>query len=296
MLVRSGSYQGTGAALSVTGLGFQPDALVIKAATTAGVAHLITNTMAPGNAKPISGATALQTGLITSLNADGFTLDTGAALNTNGVTYHWFALKNATGNCATTTYTGTGAGQTIAGLGFQADVLFISSAGAAATNVKFSTAAADSVQTLGGADAAGQVTSLTSDGFVLSGSNVNTNANGTVYHVLALKAQAGVCAVIPTYTGNGTSQSITGAGFAPAVAFVKGSGVTTAIARYKAETGANSLPVTASAENTTSITALGADGFSVGSSANVNTGAATYRAFALAETPRSGALLLLGVG
>lgn len=286
MRVYNGSYVGTGAALAVRGVGFKPDAVIIKSATSAGVAHLITSTMGAGTAKPISGATALTAGLFTSLDADGFTLDTGAALNSNGVTYYYVAFKQAANNCKVFTYTGVTGGLTVTGVGFQPDFLIISSAGASTTMVKFSTGAADSVQSLSGADTTGQITSVNSDGFVVAGANANTNTNGGVYHCLAFKIQPGVFNILANYTGNGTSQSLTGAGFSPTCAFVKGTASTTAIIRFKKETGTNSVPVTAAAELGNGVTSFDADGFTTGANANTNTNAAVFRTAVFRDTPK----------
>ena len=69
----SGSYIGNGIdSRAITGLGFQPDVVIIKSAT-AKVAVIRTSTMSGDNSKEMVGATALQANRIQSLDTNGFT-------------------------------------------------------------------------------------------------------------------------------------------------------------------------------------------------------------------------------
>lgn len=79
-----------------------------------------------------------------------------------------------------------------------------------------------------------------------------------------------------TYTGNGTSQNITGVGFTPKFVMVKGNTAQNGTWRTTAHTATQSSSVSNVAVYTTAITALGADGFSVGSSAVANSNTVTY--------------------
>ena len=88
----TGSYTGDGADnRAITGLGFQPDAVIIKG-NTAQTAVIRTSTMTGDNTKPMVGATALTADLIQSLDAGGFTIGTDARVNSGGVTYYWAAF------------------------------------------------------------------------------------------------------------------------------------------------------------------------------------------------------------
>ena len=58
-----------------------------------------------------------------------------------------------------------------------------------------------------------RIQSLDADGFT-TGKHTTVNGNGHDYWWMAFKTSAGVLKV-GSYTGNGTSQSITGAGFSP---------------------------------------------------------------------------------
>ena len=79
------------------------------------------------------------------------------------------------------------------------------------------------------------------------------------------------------YTGNGTSQSITGLGFQPKVVIVKGdtAGIN-AVWRSDAMVGDTTATMALAANITGGVTSLDADGFSVGSNATVNTAAVVY--------------------
>src|SRR4051795_2599973 len=79
--VATGTYTGNGTSQTITGLGFQPDAVIDKAATNSGGAVMSTTTMGTNATKPLAGATAPSTGMITSLPPppNGFSVGSNAA-------------------------------------------------------------------------------------------------------------------------------------------------------------------------------------------------------------------------
>ena len=77
-----------------------------------------------------------------------------------------------------------------------------------------------------------------------------------------------------SYTGNGTSKSITGLGFSPEYAMVLPGANTAAVQRMSAMT--RTFTFGADTGSTTGITSLDSNGFSVGNSTSINTNAATY--------------------
>lgn len=85
------------------------------------------------------------------------------------------------------------------------------------------------------------------------------------------------------YTGTGSSLSVTGTGFQPDLVWIKSRSAATDHALYDAVRGVQnqleSNTTTAETAETTGLTAFGADGFTVGSLAQVNTNAATYVAW-----------------
>ena len=102
--VKTGTYAGTGVAHGITGVGFAP-ALVMLTDLTENTSVRYRSTSVSGDTLSLS--TAHNPNEITSLDADGFTVDTGASVNTNTNTYHYFAVKPAA-NFAEGTYTGNG--------------------------------------------------------------------------------------------------------------------------------------------------------------------------------------------
>jgi hypothetical protein len=106
VLVRFGTYAGTGSALAITGLAFSPDVVLIKGG--ANIAVLRTSTMGADSAKPLNGATALSTVRITSIDADGFSVGAASEVNTNTDTIHYIALKNQTAAFEVFSFTGNG--------------------------------------------------------------------------------------------------------------------------------------------------------------------------------------------
>jgi len=97
---------------------------------------------------------------------------------------------------------------------------------------------------------------------------------------------------VVTYTGNGTSQTISGLRFQPDFVWIKGRSGATDHALYDAQRGvqnrleSNTTDAAVSSDN--GVTAFNADGFSLGSLAQVNTNGATYVAWCWKEGPTQG--------
>lgn len=276
--IKTGYYIGNGSAHSITGLGFQPDIIIIKSDTTAGQVVLKTKDMSGDSTAYLSGATANFTGGVTSLDSDGFTLGTSAQVNSASVVYQWTAiLSNGASGISVGTYTGNGLdNRDITGLGFQPDMVMVkgnttqlgvwksSSMTGEVTEYFSATAelASDGIQT------------LSSDGFQV-GTNATVNSNTLIYYYIAVKNSSGLFNV-GTYTGNNTdNREITGVGFKPNFVFVKQASTQVAIMRTDTEYGDKSLAFTATAQAADQIQALSDDGFQVGLT-NINTNATVY--------------------
>ena len=121
MRLKSGSYVGDGlASQAVTNLGFTPDLVIIKADDfNPTVAR--TSTMIGDASKELVSLTAIESGLIQSLDADGFTVGTDSRVNSFGVTYYWTAFEEFPGELKLGTYSGDGNdNRSVPGVGFQA--------------------------------------------------------------------------------------------------------------------------------------------------------------------------------
>lgn len=98
-VIAVGTYTGTGASRSITGIGFQPDVVFIKNQTTAAQARLLTSTMVTGGKQSVYfGSTASTSTGITSLDSTGFTVATDDDVNKSGDTIHWVAFKSGNFN------------------------------------------------------------------------------------------------------------------------------------------------------------------------------------------------------
>lgn len=185
---------------------------------------------------------------------------------------------------ASGTYTGNGGdNRQIIGIGFQPDVVIVKGNTNQGAVIRTSTMSGDTSKPLGGGATPGtnRIQSLDADGFTI-GTNAIVNSNGVAYHWMAFKSAVGELK-LGSYTGNGTSQSITGVGFTPeyvatfsrandpAVEHFAGMGSTF---RFEADTGAPGR-----------ITSLDADGFTVGSAATVNRAGTTIDYVAFNDVP-----------
>ncbi len=272
----SGSYSGNGTDnRSITGVGFQPDILIVKGNTTQ-VAVMRTSTMTGDVTKPLSGATALTANMIQSLDADGFNIGTNATVNTNGVTYYWMAFKAAQGELKVGSYSGNGTSQSITGVGFQPEYV-VAMAATAVAAVQRSSTMSSSYLFSADTGAADRVTSFNADGFSV-GASAQANSSGVTYHYVAWNVVAGMTNV-GSYLGSGVdNRNITGMGFQPEYVIDRGA-ASVETGHKSAATGSatdTAMYFTNLANATNMLQALQTDGFQVGTAAQVNTSGTTY--------------------
>ncbi len=297
--VKSGTYTGTGAALAITGLGFQPKLLIIKADGNAASDDPViawsgmSNLAGSGPAAAVISTNAVPaTGIVTSYDADGFTLANNALVNTNTVTYYYVAIGGETStDIATGFYLGNGVdGATpISGLTFQPSVVFIRRRNLTTSYVslKISSMAGDSSYMLGNAAAMNtnniQAINATS---VEIGTAQSVNVAGAGYDWVCFTAPSGYGA-FGSYTGNGIDNSdlVSGLTFQPDWVLVKGNTTQEAVMYGTANVGDDSSRLVNSSQNFANrIQAINADGFEVGSAPDVNTVGIVYHYIALKST------------
>lgn len=294
--MRSGYYMGTGAANNtISGMGFQPDLVIIKSSTNAGMARYKTSAMPANMTFHMGNATAVDTSTAITLNATGFTTSALAEINTINVLYHWIAYGgsdcSATGNFCVGTYTGGNPTPRTVTVGFQ-PALVINKAGTTTNGTHFRTASmpVDTSQYFSSTTAptAGTfIRSLTATGFT-AGSAINENNVPHYYIVFGATGNFKE----GTYTGTGTDNvSISGLGFKPASVFIKNTtSATTASRRALLSTSYHhgdlaSYPGEAVANTVNGIQALETDGFQRGSLANSNENGGTFYWFAFGTEP-----------
>lgn len=285
MKITSGSYVGDGAASrAIGGIGFKPDAVIIKG-DTGQVAVMRINTMAGDSTKPLAGASALTVNLITSLDANGFTVGSASAVNSSGVTYHWIAFQAAAGALGTGSYMGNGgASQSISGLGFSPAYAIVMSA-SSHWAVQRSSTMTSSFRFDPDGGAANRITALDANGFTV-GSGAEVNASGVIYHFVAWDAVMGKINV-GAYVGNGTdNRNITGVGFQPEYAIARKDGTGQENVHKSSSTGINtdiSMDFDASHNDSNEIQTLLVDGFQVGTDGDVNSSGVTYHWIAFGQ-------------
>jgi len=283
----SGSYVGNKVDnRAITGLGFQPDVVIVKAATAGQIAVIRTASMVGDLSKVMAGGTAATSNQIQSLDADGFTIGTGNTVNNNGVTYAWMAFKASTDYLQYGSYSGNGtAGRTITGLGFSPEVAFVFDAGNTA-GVFMSAAEASCYRFNGGSAIGNCITSLNADGFTV-GNDTQVNGSGRTYHYVAWNAAPGYLS-LGTYTGNAVDdRNISGLAFQPEWLMIKSSDAGSQVPVFHVDAqGAStdsSLYFAGTTAGTNRIQALQADGFQVGTNYTVNRNATSYSYIAWAQ-------------
>jgi hypothetical protein len=281
----TGSYTGNAVDDRLIAPGFQPDLVIVKAAT-AQTSVARTSTMAGDAAKPLSGATNLTANLIQSLPATGFRVGTDARVNANGTTYHWTAVK-ASGNAFRVgSYSGNGgASQAISGFGFQPEYVAVLGAVAQPAVQRF-TGMTRAFQFNADTGGTTRITSLDADGFTV-GNSAEVNTNLSNYHYIAFNDVANTIEA-GTYSGTGgDNRNFTGVGFQPGYALIRSGDTVTARAgqhRTSSLSGDSTLQFDNVANATNRIQSLLSNGFQLGTDGSVNANTIGYHYLALANT------------
>lgn len=130
--------------------------------------------------------------------------------------------------------------------------------------------------------------SFLSNGFQIVTNNTSHNASGLTYIYMAFASDPSAAPVLADsfntslYTGNGTSQSITGVGFQPNLVWIKARNITYDHALTDSTRGVtHPIYITTGAQltNSTFITSFDSNGFSIGNNAVVNNNTNTYVAW-----------------
>ncbi len=292
----NGTYVGNGATNSITGVGFQPDLVIIRSLTTDQQVVFKTRMMGTFTAYMGTSTTHFANG-ITSLANDGFNLGNSAVVNANGVTYSWQAFGNAwnpeTNSGASDfmvgQYLGTGEDDhNINRLPFQSDLVVIKRRGNTNPAWRASNMPSDTTQFFtNAAQVANHIQEINSDGFQLgTGLNIVNN----YYDYFAFKV--GPNFRIGSYTGTGADQDITSGGITPDFVFTKkasGGAGRIAIYRSSVQSGNAGQRFTDSAAVANSFTDLIPGGFSIGDSVDTNENGFLYY-FASWRLPPTGPL------
>ena len=233
-----------------------------------------TANMPADRAKLITANNALQADYIQSFLADGFQIGTNANVNTSGRLYHWTAMKTGT-NVQIGTYAGNGVdNRNITGIGFQPDWV-ITMADNEQDVFRPGAIAGDNAFLMNGTGSVtDRIQSMLADGFQV-GADADVNSAALTYYWIAFDATAKV--KTGTYTGNSAdNRNITGLGITPKLIWVKRGATSQAVWRTDTVVGDRTLYWGLTSAVADRLQSLLADGFQVGTNAEVNLNTQTY--------------------
>ena len=319
------TYTGNSGTQALSGFGFKPSMIWFKARTVA-FDHGLYDSVRGGTSliyPSLSQAASTVTNGIQSFNPDGVTVGANNKQNDSSSTYVGWAWKanslpsintdgtiqsvvsaNQASGFSIVTATAPSSGVFTVGHGLNAEIdLYIikntSSTGGWITYVR--DLGADKYLILNDTAAAATSTSFwdntnpTSSVFTMNaGSVITGGANFVTYCFKSIDGFS----KISTYTGNGSTQSITGLGFQPSWVLIKETSASESWRVFDSARGATKrlFPNTSGTESTAadSLTAFDSDGFSLGSSAGVNENTQTYLYVAFKENPGTPAAIPSG--
>jgi len=263
------SYVGDNAASHpITGVGFQPDVVIIKSsANRAGVIR--TSTMGGTVSKIIGSTGPLDADCILSLNVDGFTVGSSQDVNKKDVTYYYAAMK-AGSDLKVGSYPGDNNDNRFIPVAGLTPVWVITLGDGDDSVFRPGPLSGDNSYLMTGTTRfANGIQALQADGFQV-GNSPTVNELTSTYHYIAWAASPQVST--SSYLGNAPlTQTITGVGFQPLMAWVKSDSLTVGVWR-PASVGFidRTLYWDATAAATNLIQAFLADGFRVGTAQEVN--------------------------
>jgi len=270
MRMETGYYMGTGSVQNISGLGFQPNMIVIKADTAAGAAVVKTSSMPTPNTAFFTAVADDATSQIV-LQADGFSVGTNAAVNAVNVRYTYMAFTGSDctsgGEFCVGIYVGDGTFPKAITTGFQPDLVWVKRSGTSA-NWRSSVMSPNMGQYFDattGNVGGNLFTIINSDGFSVGSTN---NANLGVYYYMAWKGSSSKVAV-GSYVGNATDDRTIGSlPFSPDAVIVKNANAvapTSAVYATRESYGDNSSFFTAAAATSNLIQDLLVNSFQIGS-------------------------------
>lgn len=296
-----GMYVGDGTSSRTISTGFNPDFVWNRQATD--VRAFFQTASQPANETLFfSDVVRDQTGnYIKDMTTGGFTV--GTAANVSGAIYHFIAFKNSAGFMKEGTYTANNTdNRDITGVGFRPSFVMVKNAtNATGTNVHGVFSTTDhfgdrSSYFSTNSSISNVIQGLSNDGFQVGTSIlVNGSASDTHYYVAlggdTTPAASGSFEMATgSYTGNGTSQTISGLAFAPDMVIIKPTTAFQAVFRTSLMAGDSTGYLQRTVANFEGgITELTSDGFSVGNTTFVNTNGTTYhwQAFGNAYDPHT---------
>lgn len=227
---RVGVYTGDGVdGRQITGLGFQPDGVIIRPITHTTYGAAFRTSAMTGDSSSSITADADGSNRIQQFLADGFEVGSDARVNANGGTHIFIAFKNESGKFNVGTYTGNGSdNRDITGVGFKPNWVFTKAVTAIEAAQRYDTYTADASTKFSAYNYnVNLIQSLSGDGFQV-GTDDTANKNTVVYYYIAFGGytkstlSGNFSMNTGNYYGDGTtSRSISDVGFNPDIVMIK---------------------------------------------------------------------------
>lgn len=299
-----GSFTGNGADnRDITGLGFEPDLVIIKQSNATTLALNVTEHY--GDVTKFASTNSAQVNAIQELQADGFQVGNNTNTNVTGLPNYYLAIGGSPDPTPSGTflmqkgsYTGTGVDQDI-NTPFAPDLVIIKAATAelsvfAVTTGNNAITQYNYTQYTGSASAQipNGITGMDQDSFSV-GTHSTVNTQGITYEYVVFgnattpyRQDGAADLVIGNYIGTGISpRPIDHLGIAPNFVYAKRDN--NYIGMWRTSSMANNagsfMSITADITDGTAFRTLDADGFTLGSFTNVNTAGFTHAFFAFKE-------------
>ncbi len=261
---------------AITGIGFQPDVVIVKGDNNRS-AIIRTSTMGPTISRELGGTAVYYTDGIASLDADGFSVGSGAVANSGGVTYCWTAMRAAEGIMDVGTYTGDGTDNHWVTVGlYQPDAVLIMGEDSWVPWFRHIDMPNDaSTPLIGGGLTSGGINGLYFGGFTVSG-DVEVNSSGTPYHYISWQASPNLVTA-ESYLGDGQdNRELGGLDQAPSYVLIKSAANEHGQHRMDSVVGPDSPTFDPTDFQADRIQALGTDGFQLGSHNTINENGETF--------------------
>lgn len=285
MRVQVGSYSGNGTARSITGAGTISLLLIRGRGNTETIGRPGSKS---GDAAWLMGSDAFPaTGLITSIDADGFSLGTDSRVNAVGTDYDYIVIEAQSGTSYAGSYTGNATdNRNLTGFGITPAFAVVFSEGKNLQRWKTSSMAGDTAATfVASAIVANAIQALQSDGIQI-GTESTVNASGVTFHVFACTEVANVFQVF-TFTGDGTDNRSIATGLSSAAEWSSAMRASSAVnLRTPGNSGDSSVRFSATVALTNRIQQHESDGdIQIGSDTSINNSGSTFYGFAFRSSP-----------
>jgi hypothetical protein len=188
--MKAGTYNGNGTTQSITGVGFQPELVILMGNNAQRAAARYSGA---ARTYGFDASTGVTTG-VTAFGADGFSVGAAAEANANGVAYHYVAFNDFANSISVGSYTGNNTDdRAIATPNFQPEFVMVraddTATGRAANWHPFSFAGDNTLLFAATASGTNRIQAFQPAGFQV-GTSTDVNANTVSYRYVAVRSSA----------------------------------------------------------------------------------------------------------